>query len=144
VTEQDCPWLSLSSGELTARINPMGAQLSVLRDAQERDLLWNGDPAIWTGRAPILFPIVGALGFCGIFAILIFVLLTHDIGRIAGPSWVIIGLCGYLIYRRNKGLPVFRSRKIDWQTQQVAILRDAGELEMMDEYIARIRAKSPK
>ncbi len=39
----------------------MGAQLSVLRDAQERDLLWNGDPAVWTGRAPILFPIVGAL-----------------------------------------------------------------------------------
>ncbi len=48
------------------------------------------------------FPIVGAIGFCGIFAILIFVLLTHDIGRIAGPSWVILGLCGYLIYRRNK------------------------------------------
>jgi hypothetical protein len=88
------------------------------------------------------FPVVGALGFCGIFAILIFVLLTHDIGRIAGPSWVIIGLCAYLIYRRRKGLPVFRSRKIDWRAQQVTILRDAGELEMMDEYIARIRAKS--
>jgi basic amino acid/polyamine antiporter, APA family len=90
------------------------------------------------------FPVVGALGFCGIFAILIFVLLTHDIGRIAGPSWVIIGLCGYLIYRRNKKLPVFRSRKTDWAAQQVTILRDAGELEMMDEYIARMRAKKPK
>ena len=43
------------------QIDPIGAQLSTLRDAQGRDLLWNGDPAVWTGRAPILFPIVGAL-----------------------------------------------------------------------------------
>jgi galactose mutarotase-like enzyme len=46
---------------LTAEIDPQGAQLSVLRDAQGRDLLWHGDPAIWKGRAPILFPIVGTL-----------------------------------------------------------------------------------
>ncbi len=39
----------------------MGAQLSVLRDSGERDLLWNGDPSVWSGRAPLLFPIVGAL-----------------------------------------------------------------------------------
>ena len=39
----------------------MGAQLSVLRDSGERDLLWDGDPSIWSGRAPLLFPIVGAL-----------------------------------------------------------------------------------
>lgn len=51
----------LGSGELSAEINPLGAQLSVLRDGQGRELLWNGDPAIWAGRAPILFPIVGTL-----------------------------------------------------------------------------------
>jgi galactose mutarotase-like enzyme len=54
-------WISLSSPELQAQINPLGAQLSVLRDREGRDLLWNGDPSIWTGRAPILFPIVGEL-----------------------------------------------------------------------------------
>jgi galactose mutarotase-like enzyme len=32
-----------------------------LRDPAGRDLLWDGDPAIWNGRAPLLFPIVGAL-----------------------------------------------------------------------------------
>lgn len=53
--------IPLSSGELHAEVNPLGAQLSILRDASGRDLLWNGDPAVWTGRAPILFPIVGAL-----------------------------------------------------------------------------------
>jgi galactose mutarotase-like enzyme len=39
----------------------MGAQLSVLRDGTGRDLLWDGNAAIWAGRAPLLFPIVGAL-----------------------------------------------------------------------------------
>ena len=54
-------WVCLHSDALTAQVDPQGAQLSVLRDAQGRDLLWNGDPAYWNGRAPILFPIVGAL-----------------------------------------------------------------------------------
>lgn len=54
-------WIVLRSGEWTAAVDPLGAQLSILRDAQGRDLLWNGDPKIWAGRSPILFPIVGAL-----------------------------------------------------------------------------------
>jgi len=54
-------WVSLASGELTAQINPLGAQLSTLRDAAGTDLLWDGNPAIWAGRAPLLFPIVGSL-----------------------------------------------------------------------------------
>jgi galactose mutarotase-like enzyme len=54
-------WLSLRGGELTARIDPLGAQLSELKDASGRDLLWGGDPSVWAGRAPLLFPIVGAL-----------------------------------------------------------------------------------
>ena len=98
-------------------------------------------PITYRGRG-VEFPVVGLLGFMGIFAILIFVLLTHDVGRIAGPSWVFLGLCGYLFYRKRKRLPVLRSRTIDWTTEQVNILRDAGELQMMDEYIARKRGKS--
>jgi len=54
-------WLHLHSDSLTAAIDPQGAQLSVLRDAAGRDLLWNGDPTFWNGRAPVLFPIVGTL-----------------------------------------------------------------------------------
>jgi galactose mutarotase-like enzyme len=53
--------VSLKSGELTAEVDPQGAQLSVLRDRAGRDLLWGGDPSVWAGRAPLLFPIVGAL-----------------------------------------------------------------------------------
>ncbi|MBW4050966.1 MAG: aldose 1-epimerase family protein [Proteobacteria bacterium] len=54
-------WLTVGSSLLTARIDPLGAQLSMLRDSSGRDLLWDGDPAFWSGRAPVLFPIVGAL-----------------------------------------------------------------------------------
>lgn len=54
-------WICLRSDDLTAEVDPRGAQLSVLKDRKGRDLLWDGDPAIWAGRAPILFPIVGEL-----------------------------------------------------------------------------------
>lgn len=57
----DSAWLTLSSDALTAQINPFGSELSALRDPSGRDLLWDGNPAFWTGRAPLLFPIVGAL-----------------------------------------------------------------------------------
>jgi galactose mutarotase-like enzyme len=61
VSDQRSSWVSFSSAELTAAVDPMGAQLSVLRDREERDLLWDGDPAVWAGRAPLLFPTVGNL-----------------------------------------------------------------------------------
>lgn len=51
----------MRSATLTAEINPLGAQLSSLRDREGRDLLWDGDASVWAGRAPILFPIVGSL-----------------------------------------------------------------------------------
>jgi galactose mutarotase-like enzyme len=61
MAEDQSDWITIRTTGLTATINPLGAQLSVLRDAADRDLLWNGDPAVWAGRAPILFPIVGML-----------------------------------------------------------------------------------
>jgi galactose mutarotase-like enzyme len=53
--------IEISSGTLTATINPFGAELTSLRDAEDRELMSDGDPAFWTGRAPLLFPIVGRL-----------------------------------------------------------------------------------
>lgn len=53
--------VAIGSAGLSAEIDPLGAQLSVLRDEEGRDLLWYGDASIWAGRAPILFPIVGTL-----------------------------------------------------------------------------------
>jgi galactose mutarotase-like enzyme len=54
-------WVSISSDKLVAEIDPLGAQLSSLKNHAALDLLWNGDPKMWAGRAPLLFPIVGVL-----------------------------------------------------------------------------------
>jgi galactose mutarotase-like enzyme len=54
-------WVSITSGQISAEIDPHGAQLSSLKDHAARDILWDGDPAVWAGRAPLLFPIVGTL-----------------------------------------------------------------------------------
>ena len=43
--------LRIASDALAAEIAPLGAELRTLSDAQGRDLLWDGDPAFWTGRA---------------------------------------------------------------------------------------------
>jgi galactose mutarotase-like enzyme len=54
-------WLTITDGRLTAAINPLGAELSSLTDTAGREWMTDADPAFWTGRAPLLFPIVGAL-----------------------------------------------------------------------------------
>jgi len=38
-----------------------GAELASITDASGTEYLWQGDPLIWSGRSPILFPIVGRL-----------------------------------------------------------------------------------
>jgi galactose mutarotase-like enzyme len=53
--------IEIRSATLTATVNPLGAELSSLTDAQGRQLMHDGDPAWWNGRAPLLFPIVGQL-----------------------------------------------------------------------------------
>ncbi|HTU81419.1 MAG TPA: APC family permease [Candidatus Acidoferrales bacterium] len=90
------------------------------------------------------FPVVGVIGFAGIVSILIFTLFTHPIGRIAGPSWLLVGIVLYFFYRRHRKLPIFRSQPHDWRKSQVEILRMAGELELMDEYVANLKASDER
>ena len=52
---------TISHGALAAGINPRGAELSRLTWNGQCELLWPGDANIWSGHAPILFPIVGML-----------------------------------------------------------------------------------
>ncbi|WP_137787042.1 aldose 1-epimerase family protein [Sphingomonas sp. 3P27F8] len=52
-------WVVIAGDGLTAAINPLGAELSSLKDADGRELMTDADPAFWTGRAPLLFPVVG-------------------------------------------------------------------------------------
>ena len=51
--------LTISNRDIRASISSLGAELVRLQDGSGANYLWNGDPAWWTGRSPILFPIVG-------------------------------------------------------------------------------------
>ena len=51
--------IRIGNDRLTAAIDPFGAELSHLADADGRELMTDADPAFWTGRAPILFPVIG-------------------------------------------------------------------------------------
>ncbi len=51
---------TINHKHLEATINPVGAELSSLK-INDVEYLWHGDEKYWSGRAPILFPIVGAL-----------------------------------------------------------------------------------
>ena len=51
---------TICSGDLTATVDSMGAQLMSLTCAGA-EYLWQGDPKFWPRRAPVLFPIVGCL-----------------------------------------------------------------------------------
>lgn len=52
-------FVTIASDGLTASINPLGAELWSLKDAQGRQLMTDADPRWWTGHAPLLFPFVG-------------------------------------------------------------------------------------
>lgn len=53
--------ICIATDALSAEFSTLGAEMRVLRDEAGRDLLSDGPPAFWTGRAPFLFPIVGAV-----------------------------------------------------------------------------------
>ena len=55
----DNDWIRIGTAQLSAAINPLGAELSSLRDGDGRELMTDADPRFWTGRAPLLFPVVG-------------------------------------------------------------------------------------
>lgn len=51
----------LSLGSLRATAESFGGELVSLRDAGGTEYIWCGDAAYWSGRNPVLFPIVGRL-----------------------------------------------------------------------------------
>jgi basic amino acid/polyamine antiporter, APA family len=80
------------------------------------------------------FPLLGILGFIGVSFILFEVILTHAIGRIAGPAWVIICLIYYFLWRKRNKLPLFGSIKHNWEQEQIDVLTGAEEYDLVEEY----------
>ncbi len=51
----------LQNDTTSAVVSSFGAELRSFKRKDGFELLWQGDPKYWSGRAPVLFPIVGAL-----------------------------------------------------------------------------------
>ncbi len=52
--------ITLAAGDYTATLAPAGAELQRFT-WRGHELLWSGDPTWWARRAPLLFPVVGAV-----------------------------------------------------------------------------------
>jgi galactose mutarotase-like enzyme len=53
--------ITLSNDAISAQINTLGAELCSLKDANNRESIWEGNPTYWGKHSPVLFPIVGTL-----------------------------------------------------------------------------------
>jgi APA family basic amino acid/polyamine antiporter len=82
----------------------------------------------------VAIPVLGFLGLLGVLVTLLEGVLTHHIGRIAGPSWVLVCLVYYVAFRRRRRLPVGHSVSHRWEEQQRAVLKDAEEFELLEQY----------
>ena len=51
--------IRIGNQDLTVDVSSLGAEMQALTTSDGRSWLWTGDAAFWTGRSPILFPIVG-------------------------------------------------------------------------------------
>ncbi len=80
------------------------------------------------------FPVLGIIGTLGVATILFEVVLTHAIGRIAGPAWVLLCFIYYSWYRKKQGLSPFKSIKRDWEKEQAEILTSAEEYDLLEQY----------
>ena len=55
-------YYSIENDYLTAQIDDMGAQLHSLATKDDGfEYLWQGNPDVWYGQAPVLFPVIGQL-----------------------------------------------------------------------------------
>ena len=52
---------TISNSNLTAQINHFGAELFSLKNHENQEYIWEGNPSFWGKHSPILFPIVGTL-----------------------------------------------------------------------------------
>lgn len=51
---------ALSNDSISIKVSTAGGSFTSI-EADGREYLWQGDPAVWSGQAPICFPICGGL-----------------------------------------------------------------------------------
>jgi APA family basic amino acid/polyamine antiporter len=90
------------------------------------------------------FPLLGVIGMLGVATILFMVILTHEIGRIAGPAWVVLCFLYYVWFRRSQKLPIFKSIKHDWEKEQIQVLTSAEEYDLLEQYKIALKERDKK
>lgn len=86
----------------------------------------------------VSFPVLGAIGLLGVAVTWTEVILTHPLGRIAGPLWIVLAVVFYMLYRRHQGEPPTGNIPRDWEDAQKRVLREAEEFESLEEYEAAL------
>ncbi len=85
----------------------------------------------WRGHD---IPVLGFVGVGSIALMLVAVVFTHPLGRIAGPAWVLMVILYYWWYRWRSGKPLLGNLPRDWEQAQMRILQEADEFELLEEY----------
>ena len=53
--------ITIQNSDISLTVSPLGAQMMNICTSDGVEYLWQGDPAYWSSRSPILFPFVGRL-----------------------------------------------------------------------------------
>lgn len=89
-------------------------------------------------------PITGVLGVLFLVSVLIMVIITNAIGRIAGPAWVVAGFLVYSGYRRYRRLPLLQSLPRDYSQMQMEVYEESGETSLAEEYREALKRQAKR
>ena len=51
--------IRIGNDQLSVEVSPLGSEMQSITTSDGQSWLWDGDAAFWSGRSPVLFPIVG-------------------------------------------------------------------------------------
>lgn len=89
-------------------------------------------------------PIMAFVGLAGNVFIWVLVVLTHSIGRIAGPLWLLIGWGIFFYFRRRENLPLLHSIPRHWESEQMHVLNEAQEYEYLAQYREALKRRDQR
>jgi len=90
----------------------------------------------------VYFPLLGVLGMLAIALIFAIVIWTHEIGRVAGISWILLTFLYYAWFRKKMKYPLFKSLARDWEKEQIEVLTSAEEYDLLEQYKVALSQKN--
>ncbi|HEY4823187.1 MAG TPA: amino acid permease [Candidatus Bathyarchaeia archaeon] len=111
--------LSLTGNlELVADLYNFGALLSYIMVNLSLIILRNAEPDTYRawkvpgeinlrlGQRRIIIPAISVIGTISCTSIWLLIVIFHPAGRLLGASWLLVGLAGFLVYRKLHSLPI--------------------------------------